>query len=166
MPSDLTGMSFGRLTAVEVVSARFRGKYLSDYRWHCACACGGSKIVLGDNLQGGKTTSCGCIQRERAIAANTTHGLYYHPLRPTWLMMWRRCTEETYHQYKDYGGRGITVCDEWKDFEVFAADMGERPEGMTLDRKDNDGPYCKDNCKWSTWQEQHANKRPRRARNA
>lgn len=159
MPSLLVGERFGRLVVLELHAEYMRGKYLADYKWLCQCDCGKQKVVLGGNLRFGRTTSCGCVQREAAKDANTKHGNYRHELFATWRLMWRRCTEETYKQYKDYGGRGITVCDRWKSFELFAQDMGTRPEGMTLDRENNDGNYEPSNCRWATRKEQIANQR-------
>lgn len=159
MPSILLNQRFGKLLVVSLHSDFKRGKYLADYRWLCQCDCGKQKVVLGDNLRFGRTVSCGCVQKQRAVEANTKHGFYHHELFATWKMMWRRCTDEEYKQYKDYGGRGIAVCDRWKSFEHFAQDMGTRPEGMTLDRKNNDGNYEPGNCRWATRKEQIANQR-------
>jgi len=74
--------------------------------------------------------------------------------------MWKRCTQKNRWDYKDYGGRGITICEEWKDFKIFSADMGERPSGLSLDRIDNDKGYYKENCRWATPKQQRGNSRP------
>jgi len=89
-----------------------------------------------------------------------THGLCYHYLYRTWCTMRQRCSNPKHIKYKHYGGRGITVCDEWlTSFEQFLLDMGDRPEGHTLSRKDNEGNYCKGNCEWQTYSEQNRNRR-------
>lgn len=87
------------------------------------------------------------------------HGLSYHPLHAVWLKMLDRCRRPSNPDYKNYGGRGISVCERWQSFPNFLADMGERPEGMTLERKDNDGDYCPSNCVWATRKQQRANQR-------
>ena len=91
--------------------------------------------------------------------SNKTHGLSRSLIYNTWLSMIRRCTDPKNVNYKNYGGRGITVCTKWLNFEDFHEDMGDRIKGMYLDRKNNDVGYCKDNCKWSTKKEQNNNKR-------
>ena len=123
--------------------------------WRCACECGGTKSVLGSNLRNGNTTSCGC----KLIERNSSHGMTNTPTYTSWYAMKSRVKGHGEKHKADYLDRGITMCDRWQSFENFYADMGERPEGMTLDRIDNDGNYEPQNCKWSTALEQASNKR-------
>jgi len=143
---DLAGRKFGRLTVL-ALAHREGGRA----HWACVCDCGGSAVVASNHLQKWNgTASCGC--------ARATHGFarpgQLHPLYRKWLSMRSRCTNPDNTHYKHYGGRGIVVCPEWDSFPQFAADMGPCPPGHSLDRRDNDGPYCKDNCRWATTTEQ------------
>lgn len=157
---DLTGSRFGRLVVLER-----DGSLRGEAAWLCQCDCGRQKTTRGFSLRNGDTTSCGCVQRERTSAANKVHGRrQYVPGTPktyaSWVAMRRRCTEPGNNRYHMYGGRGITVCERWANsFENFLADMGERPDGMTLDRIDVNGNYEQANCKWSTATEQARNRR-------
>lgn len=170
MPSrrylDLTGQRFGRLVAVSLA-----GKYRGQALWNCKCDCGASKAVSAGNLRRGLTNSCGCLRLEIASRVaretghnNRTHGISRTKLYRTWQMMMKRCYSERHNKYADYGGRGIVVCDEWRaSVEVFAADMGDPTSpDHELDRLNNDGPYAKWNCKWSTRSEQLNNTRVNR----
>jgi len=148
------GAVFGRLT---VIARAPRGRQ-SRARWHVRCECGVEKVVRADSLRSGGAASCGCR------AGHTTHGLRRHPLYRRWQNMLQRCQNPGNPRYADYGGRGITVCERWKGpegFPNFVADMGECPEGRSLDRIDNDSGYEPGNCRWATLLEQRHNRRPR-----
>ena len=134
------------------------------------CACGTVYEAALTHLLSGRTKSCGCLQRERAaesVRQLHKHGMRDHPLYDTWCSMMRRCYSEQSTNFGDYGGRGIRVCPEWHNVVVFIAwieaNLGPRPDGMTLDRADNEaGNYEPGGVRWATWKEQSNNRRPRR----
>lgn len=149
---DLHGQRFGKLTAVRSL----------DGKWVCKCDCGGSSIATASNLRSGNSKSCGCEKRQVLGRSTTLHGQNATPTNRVWKQMRQRCLNPNHARYKDYGGRGITVCDRWSKFQNFLADMGERPEGLSLDRRDNDGPYDPQNCYWATAAQQASNTRQNR----
>lgn len=134
----------------------------------CRCVCGTERRVVSYDLRSGKSKGCGCTRFERMTKARlqtvTKHGLSRSaPEYTIWIDMKRRCYQSQRTDYHRYGGRGITVCERWReDFSAFYADMGPRPEGYTLERRDNDGPYSPENCYWTPKIVQDNNKRTNR----
>lgn len=164
------GNKYGTLTVV-----RYIGKIGSNGHstWECLCECGGSHVATGTTLREGKCLHCPACRPLYVSERKTIHGCSYSDTFKgtdayrSWVAMKARCYNVGDTNYKNYGGRGITVCDRWlepdgKGFLNFLEDVGERPDGMSLDRVDVNGNYCKENCKWSTRQEQANNKRNNR----
>jgi hypothetical protein len=154
---NLIGQTFGQLT---VESRAGRGN--RTVLWLCRCSCGNTTEVTTGNLRGGRTSSCGCTRRAKLAGAATTHGMSGSPTVSSWREMHRRCYDSGRSDFEHYGGRGIRVCKRWHQFEPFLADMGERPEGTTLDRIDPFGNYEPGNCRWATPTEQNRNTRANR----
>lgn len=136
--------------------------YAREQRWKCRCVCGNETNVLTAHLSRGHTKSCGCFKINGLIARSTRHGLRHHPINDIYFAMRARCQNPRNKQFKDYGARGINVCAEWQTFEGFACDMlptYEANKRLSLERRDNDGNYCKSNCYWATLDQQNSNKR-------
>lgn len=163
---DLLGLKFGRLVVKEFSGLDKRKKSL----WLCECDCGNTTIVRASDLSNNKTRSCGCYQKESRYSHTLRHGntcgrsstITY----ASWQSMIKRCYNKKGKCYKNYGGRGITVCDRWTEektgFVNFLLDMGECPKGLTLDRIENNGNYEPGNCRWATYIEQANNTRNNR----
>ena len=143
---DLSGKRFGRLTVIRYDHSDSRHESM----WLCECDCGNKTVVTRDRLLRGITKSCGCYHRDRTIECNTTHGLRNTKLYAVWDSMIRRCENKNNQRYHCYGDRGISVCGEWHKFENFYnwAMSNGYENGLTLDRKNNDGNYCPENCRW------------------
>ncbi|MBT2759868.1 hypothetical protein J7E85_01210 [Paenibacillus sp. ISL-20] len=159
---DLLGQRFARIKVIE-----FYGKNKKNgAMWLCECDCGNNKVIWGSDLIRGQTTSCGCLNKERVKAKVTKHGHNKGGNKISseyraWNNMIQRCSNPKNNQYKNYGGRGITVCREWlESFQEFFNDMGKKPSAIySLDRIDVNGNYGPNNCKWSTPKEQARNRR-------
>lgn len=159
---DHTGQRFGRLVVIELKGFEKGGQAT----WLCRCDCGNQSVVIGSNLRRGTTTSCGCLRDELRIV----HGKYHTRLHNVWKLMKRRCSNPNDKRYHRYGGRGIDVCDEWRnDFGAFYAwatangyDENAKYGECTLDRIDNDKGYSPDNCRWVDIKTQNNNRSPKR----
>lgn len=151
-----SGDRFGRLTVLRDLGTR--GKQSRD--WLCQCDCGAlPRAVPQTSLKSGQTQSCGCLGAERRRAACTTHGHHKSPEYRIWYGMRGRCENPNEFAFRDYGGRGILICERWSQFENFLADMGHRPAGTSIERLDNDLGYEPDNCVWATKHQQSRNRR-------
>lgn len=155
---DITGQRYGRLVAVSPAgSGSDKGM-----RWNCVCDCGMEKIILGKHLwrKTGNVVSCGCWNSEKAKTQFKTHGKSGTRVYHSWCAMIDRCENENNERYKDYGGRGVVVCERWRSsFEDFYSDMGDPPPGCSIERIENDKGYEPGNCRWATAKEQGHNKR-------
>ena len=152
---DLTGQRFKYL---QVLSLSHRHRSSRSYYWNVRCDCGTEKTVRGTELRNGNVKSCGCQRAEHMYR----HGMEGSKIYAVWGSMKQRCQNAGHKRYADYGGRGITVCEEWQDFCNFYADMGDPAPKAQLDRIDNDKGYSKENCRWVSAKENANNRRKAR----
>ncbi|EAX3122608.1 AP2 domain-containing protein [Salmonella enterica] len=148
------GDRFSRLTFIEELPSDKKHR-----RGLFSCDCGENKVMRLCGVINGSIRSCGRLQSENASKCNKKHGMKKTREYNSWDSMIQRCENTKNDRYYDYGGRGITVCERWHDFSEFYADMGDRPEGATLDRINNSLGYSPENCRWSTLSEQQSNRR-------
>jgi len=153
---DLMGQQFGRLTVLAFMEISPSKKTL----WICECSCGQRVIAESHNLISGHTKSCGCYRKEKSTKLLETHGKRTHPLYNVWAGLWQRCHNPKNPAYKRYGGRGIYVCFEWRNFEGFYewAIVNGYKKGLTIDRLDNNGSYTPGNCRFVSRHIQNSNK--------
>jgi len=152
---DLTGLTFGNWTVI-----RFdRVEKMTNYYWICRCACGTEKPVAANHFKNGRSTSCGCIRPKGETHSSYKHGMSESAEFKIWLQMHTRCTNPNAKGWEHYGGKGITICDRWKeDFTTFFKDMGPRPSPKhSIDRIRIDEGYSPENCRWATKKEQARN---------
>lgn len=152
---ELTGKRFGRLTVIK--QGPHQGKYVT---WICRCDCGRKKTAIGARLNIGEIKSCGCFEKESRGQSQKIHGEGHKPTKEyrAWLGAKARCYNQNAPRYPFYGARGIRMSDEWlASYQTFLKDMGRAPPNTSLDRKDNNGHYCKENCRWASPKQQSRN---------
>ena len=155
-PIDLTGQKFGKLLVISL-----HHQTCGVYHWTVQCDCGNVTTSRTNQLRRGSAKSCGCSKKLNPpnLRHGHTRGRKESKTHKSWSGMMERCYNASHKRFKDWGGRGIIVCERWHTFENFLADMGEAPEGKSIDRTNNEGNYELANCKWSTPKEQGQNKR-------
>lgn len=154
----MIGKEFGRLIVIKRM-----GRDKNNYPlWQCKCACGNYVLQTVNHLTTGNSKSCGCLRKELQIKRQTTHGKTKTLTYRIWQDMKDRCSNSKHQSFKNYGGRGILVCKRWLKFDNFLKDMGEKPEGLSIDRIKNNRGYYKNNCHWATRNYQSRNKRSNR----
>lgn len=153
---DMTNKKYGRLKCLKYVKTENDGAH-----WLFSCDCGKEKVINGSVVRQGKVLSCGCLQKEKFMKNSNnpkTHGMTKTRTYKIWVGMKQRCNNPNSNLYNNYGNKGISVCEEWNSFEIFLNDMGEAPDGFTIERVNNELGYSKHNCKWANRSEQNINK--------
>lgn len=166
IPKNLVGMRFGRLVVESRAEDKVQKSGYREVMWSCICDCGNSKVVRGKSLTSGVTSSCGCLAKERVASMASKHHGFGTRLYAVWNSMRQRCNNPNNAAYHNYGGRGISICEEWGDFASFrdwsyqSGYNDSLPKGeCTLDRIDVDRDYSPDNCRWISMKDQCLNKR-------